>query len=75
MTDDVYQTAKVAKVLLLLNAGKRSELKRKSLAGVEVAAEEVIEFDEKDPDEENYVLVSSYVVTSSRPETSYQPES
>lgn len=48
MTEDVYQTAKVAKVLLLLNAGKGSELKGKSLAEVEVTAEEVIEYDEKD---------------------------
>nr|CAI5853461.1 unnamed protein product [Callosobruchus analis] len=36
LTENVYQTAKVAKVLLLSNNGKGSELKGKSLAEIEV---------------------------------------
>nr|CAI5858391.1 unnamed protein product [Callosobruchus analis] len=36
LTENVYQTAKVAKVLLLLNNGKVSEFKGKSLAEIEV---------------------------------------
>lgn len=41
LTDDVYQTAKVAKVLLLLNAGKGAELKGKHLEDIDVNDEEV----------------------------------
>lgn len=36
LTEDVYQTAKVAKVLLLLNEGKGNEFKGKSLSEIEV---------------------------------------
>lgn len=44
LTEDVYQTAKVAKVLLLLNAGKGSELKGKNLSDIVVNVEnEVVE--------------------------------
>lgn len=50
LTDDTYQTAKVAKVLLLLNAGKGNEFKGKSLNEIEVS-QDVIDFDEKDEDE------------------------
>ncbi|XP_023312017.1 uncharacterized protein LOC108915376 [Anoplophora glabripennis] len=46
LTDDVYQTAKVAKVLLLLNVGKGSEFKGKSLEEIEVA-NDVLECDEE----------------------------
>lgn len=42
LTDDVYQTAKVAKVLLLLNAGKGAELKGKHLEDINVNHEELI---------------------------------
>lgn len=41
LTDDVYQTAKVAKVLLLLNAGKGAELKGKHLEDINVNDDEL----------------------------------
>ena len=41
LSDDIYQTAKVAKVLLLLNAGKGAEFKGKSLKDIEVADDEM----------------------------------
>ncbi|KAF5278779.1 hypothetical protein FQA39_LY18355 [Lamprigera yunnana] len=36
LSEDVYQTAKVAKVLLLLNAGKEKELKGKNLEDIQI---------------------------------------
>nr|XP_023011705.1 uncharacterized protein LOC111501996 [Leptinotarsa decemlineata] len=47
LTEDVYQTAKVAKVLLLMNAGKANELKDKNLNEIHID-EEVIDSDEDD---------------------------
>lgn len=43
LTEDIYQTAKVAKVLLLLNAGKGTDLKGKSLSEIEVM-DDLIEY-------------------------------
>nr|CAI5849527.1 unnamed protein product [Callosobruchus analis] len=49
LTEDTYQTAKVAKVLLLLNAGKGSEFKRKCLNEIEVGNDILeLEIDETD---------------------------
>ncbi|KAJ8954333.1 hypothetical protein NQ317_000398 [Molorchus minor] len=45
LTEDVYQTAKVAKVLLLLNGGKGNEFKGKSLNDIEVT-HDVLDTDE-----------------------------
>lgn len=50
MPEDVYQTAKVAKILMLLNEGKGEEFKGKSLAEIEIS-EDLLEF-EKDEEEE-----------------------
>ena len=50
LTEDLYQTAKVAKVLLLLNAGKGHEFKGKSLSQIEVEQEEI--FDDNDNTDE-----------------------
>lgn len=47
LADDAYQTAKVAKVLLLLNSGKGAELKGKNLEEIEVS-EDVVDFEELD---------------------------
>nr|CAI5817923.1 unnamed protein product [Callosobruchus analis] len=53
LTENVYQTAKVAKVLLLLNNGKGSEFKGKSLAEIEVgdSTEETCEREELEDNE------------------------
>ncbi|KAJ8945466.1 hypothetical protein NQ314_009218 [Rhamnusium bicolor] len=51
LTDDIYQTAKVAKVLLLLNVGKGSEFKGKSLEEIEVA-DDVLECQEETAEDE-----------------------
>nr|CAI5858790.1 unnamed protein product [Callosobruchus analis] len=49
LTEDTYQTAKVAKVLLLLNAGKGSEFKGKCLNEIEVGNDVLeLEIDETD---------------------------
>lgn len=37
LTEDVYHTAKVAKVFMLLNAEKGTETKENSLADIQVA--------------------------------------
>ncbi|CAG9763731.1 unnamed protein product [Ceutorhynchus assimilis] len=47
LTEDIYQTAKVAKVLILLNAGKGNEFKGKSLTEIEVN-QHVLEYDDTD---------------------------
>lgn len=44
-SEDVYQTAKVAKILLLLNAGRGSEFMGKSLAEIQVSGD-VVDYDE-----------------------------
>lgn len=50
LTEDIYQTAKVAKVLLLLNVGRGLEFKGKSLTEIEVAGD-LVDYDKED--EEN----------------------
>lgn len=48
LTEDLYQTAKVAKVLLLLNEGKGVEFKGKCLSEINIS-EDIIDFnDEKE---------------------------
>lgn len=42
LSEDVYQTAKVAKVLFLLNDGKGSELKGKKLSEIQITSEEQV---------------------------------
>lgn len=43
LSEDLYQTAKVAKVLLLLNAGKGKEFKGKSLKDVQITEDEIFD--------------------------------
>ncbi|KAK4882380.1 hypothetical protein RN001_005699 [Aquatica leii] len=43
ITEDTYQTAKVAKVLLLLNAVKGSEFKGKTLEEIQVSENRIVE--------------------------------
>ncbi|XP_030765271.1 uncharacterized protein LOC115889423 [Sitophilus oryzae] len=55
LPEDVYQTAKVAKVLLLMNAGKGVQFKGKKLADIELTENEYFDDDEvntKDSNEE-----------------------
>ncbi|XP_045478739.1 uncharacterized protein LOC123683842 [Harmonia axyridis] len=47
LPEDIYQTAKVAKVLLLLNEGKGKEFKGKSLADIEIS-EDLLEIEQKE---------------------------
>lgn len=54
LTEDVYQTAKVAKVLLLLNVGKGSEFKGKSLEEIEVT-DDVLECDDEEKEEHEII--------------------
>lgn len=54
LTEDVYQTAKVAKVLLLLNAGKGSELKGKNLAEIQIEDDAL----DIEPNEENDDIIN-----------------
>ncbi|CAG9827018.1 unnamed protein product [Diabrotica balteata] len=53
LTEDVYQTAKVAKVLLLLNAGKGSELKGKNLKEIEITKDILLLEENKENDLNN----------------------
>ncbi|XP_044765145.1 uncharacterized protein LOC123321547 [Coccinella septempunctata] len=56
MSEDVYQTAKVAKVLLLLNDGKGKEFKGKSLAEIDIADDLLeLEQEEEDKEEQNKI--------------------
>lgn len=43
LSEDLYQTAKVAKILLLLNAGKGKEFKGKSLEEVHITDDDVLD--------------------------------
>lgn len=52
MPEDVYQTAKVAKVLMLLNEGKGQEFKGKSLSEIELS-EDFLEFEKDEEENEN----------------------
>ncbi|CAH0558836.1 unnamed protein product [Brassicogethes aeneus] len=52
LTEDVFQTAKVAKVLLLLNAGKGTEFKGKSLSEIQVDGD-LIDDDETESEIKN----------------------
>ncbi|KAG5877457.1 hypothetical protein JTB14_024990 [Gonioctena quinquepunctata] len=63
LTEDTYQTAKVAKVLLLLNAGKGNEFKGKSLNEIEVD-QEVVDIFEDNISEEDIDESSSRGITS-----------
>lgn len=71
LTEDVYQTAKVAKVLLLLNEGKGNEFKGKSLSEIEVIGDtcdleeykeisnQTVEFSEEENDKIGEIAMSS----------------
>lgn len=50
MPEDIYQTAKVAKILMLLNEGKGEEFKGKSLAEIEIS-EDLLELEKDEEDE------------------------
>lgn len=42
LTEAIYQTAKIAKVLLLLNSGKGSEFNGKNLSDIQIAEDEFL---------------------------------
>lgn len=54
LTENIYQTAKVAKILLMLNSGNASQIKGKSLADIEVSAD-VIEEENKSAQKRKHV--------------------
>lgn len=78
LSEDLYQTAKVAKVLLLLNAGKGKEFKGKSLKDVQITEDEIldantttkVETNQVDEDDnntlDNYEIHTQHVKTNDK---------
>jgi hypothetical protein len=58
LPDDLYQTAKIAKVLLLMEKGDAAKYKNKSLDEIEINADEEVDFEEDENGDSGILLFS-----------------
>ncbi|CAH0563179.1 unnamed protein product [Brassicogethes aeneus] len=67
LPDDIYQTAKIAKLLVLMENGKAGQYKGKSLDEIEMDMEEEVNEDESDDEDTNVEILVQNPSTSSAP--------